>query len=88
MHAQRSSPRHGPGLSDAGQAVVMVIVVSTVVVVLMMAVARFGARVGDAERAQAAADAAALAAVDGCSPRAARLAPGVFWETAVPASRS
>lgn len=59
---------------DGGQAVMLVLAVAVVIVVVAMAAARFGARVVHREQAQAAADAAALAGVDGGRPGAARVA--------------
>ena len=66
-----STRRAGP---DRGQATLLVVAVATIVVVLMVAVARFGATVTTIEQVQVAADAAALAAVDGGVAAAARLA--------------
>lgn len=59
---------------DRGQATVLLLACVTVLVVVMVAVAHFGGRVMVRERAQAAADAAALAGVVGGRPAAARLA--------------
>lgn len=59
---------------ERGQATLLVIAVATIIVVLMVAVARFGAVVTAIEQAQVAADAAALAGVDGGLAGASRLA--------------
>lgn len=59
---------------DRGQALPLVLAVATVVVLSMMGLARFGARVLAHEQAQVAADAAALAGVDGGRPAATRFA--------------
>ena len=60
--------------NDAGQAVVLVLVVVVMVVVCAVAMGRFATRVVTVEQAQVAADAAALAGVDGGAAAAARLA--------------
>jgi hypothetical protein len=60
--------------TERGQATLLVIAVATIVVVLIVAVARLGALVTVVEQAQVAADAAALAAVDGGPAAASRLA--------------
>ena len=59
---------------DRGQALPLVLAVAALVVVLMMGLARFGARVIAHEQAQVAADAAALAGVDGGEVAAKRFA--------------
>lgn len=60
---------------DGGQAAVLLVVVSAVLVVVMsLALATFGRATLDRTRAQTAADAAALAGVDGGQPAASRLA--------------
>ena len=60
------SQRHGlERVPDRGQAVVLVLGAVVLAVVCTVALARFGGTVTDRERAQAAADAAALAATDG-----------------------
>lgn len=69
MHASRR--RAEP---DRGQATLLVLAVASLVVVLMVAVGRFGATITTIEQAQVAADAAALAAVEGGPSAAARLA--------------
>lgn len=71
---QDSPPRgtHRPG--DHGQATVLVAAVLTVTVLASAGLARLGGGMVDASRARAAADAAALAAVDGGTSAAARLA--------------
>jgi hypothetical protein len=51
--------------NDRGQAVMLGLVWVVVAAVLVVAVVGFGARLGEAQRAQHVADAAALAAVDG-----------------------
>lgn len=51
--------------TDRGQAVLLGLVWVVVASVLVVAVVGFGARLGEAQRAQQIADAAALAAVDG-----------------------
>ncbi len=66
--------RDAPGGCDRGQAVVLLLAVVVLVVLSMVAVDRFGARVVGIEQAQIAADAAALAGVDGGRTAAARLA--------------
>ncbi|MEN9645265.1 MAG: hypothetical protein RL238_1934 [Actinomycetota bacterium] len=66
----RASDRRG----DAGQAVVLVLVVAVMVVLCGVAMGRFAVRVVAVEQAQVAADAAALAAVDGGGPAAAAMA--------------
>ena len=60
--------------NDVGQAVVLVLAVAVLIVVCMVAVGRFGTRVVGIEQAQVAADAAALAGVDGGREAAAALA--------------
>jgi hypothetical protein len=60
--------------NDEGQAVVLVLAVAVVVVLCMVAVGRFGARLVRIEQAQVAADAAALAGLDGGRDAAAALA--------------
>ena len=60
--------------NDAGQAVVLVLAVAVVVVLCMVAVGRFGSRVVRIEQAQVAADAAALAGVDGDRAAASAIA--------------
>ena len=60
--------------NDVGQAVVLVLAVAVLIVVCMVAVGRFGSRVVDIEQAQVAADAAALAGVDGGREAASALA--------------
>lgn len=60
--------------NDAGQAVVLVLAVAVLIVVCMVAVGRFGGRVVRIEQAQVAADAAALAGVDGGREAAASVA--------------
>jgi hypothetical protein len=57
-----------------GQAVVLVLAVAVVIVLCMVAMGRFGTRVVRIEQAQVAADAAALAGVDGGREAAASLA--------------
>ncbi len=77
MHAHAGEDGAGATLvraHDRGQAVVLLLVVVVLVVLSMVAVARFGARVVGIEQAQIAADAAALAGVDGGRAAAARLA--------------
>lgn len=59
---------------DGGQAVVLLLAVVVLVALSMVAVGRFGARVVGIEQAQVAADAAALAGVDGDRSAATRLA--------------
>jgi Flp pilus assembly protein TadG len=59
---------------DRGQATVVVAAVLTVAVLATAGLARFGGAMVDTSRAQAAADAAALAAVDGGADAAVRLA--------------
>jgi hypothetical protein len=59
---------------DRGQAVPIVVGVAAVLAVLAVAIARFGAGLHDAARARTAADAAALAGVEGGRSDAAALA--------------
>lgn len=59
---------------DAGQAVPLLLAVVALIAVVMAATAHFGARVVAEEQAQVAADAAALAGLDGGRPAAERLA--------------
>lgn len=59
---------------DGGQALPLVLAVAALVIVMMMGLARFGARVLAHEQAQLAADAAALAGVDGGEAGAKRFA--------------
>ena len=77
------SLRHGvprvPGrardrVGDRGQAAVLMLAAVVLAVVCTVALARFGATVSDHERAQAAADAAALAGTDGGREAADRVA--------------
>jgi len=67
------SRRHGRS-TDRGQAVVVVLAAVVLAVVCTVALARFGASVSDHERAQAAADAAALAGTDGGRAAAQQIA--------------
>jgi hypothetical protein len=60
--------------ADRGQAVFVLLGVVAVAAVLLVGLASFGARLVRAERAQLAADAAALAGVSGGRDRAAALA--------------
>ena len=64
---------HGRG-RDRGQAIVLVLAVVVVAVVCAVAMGRFGARLGDKQQAQLAADSAALAGVVGGRVAAERLA--------------
>jgi hypothetical protein len=64
----------GQGGLDRGQAVPAVIGVVAVLAAVAVGVARFGTGVSDAARARTAADAAALAGVDGGAANAAELA--------------
>lgn len=59
---------------DRGQAVVLVLAVVVIIIVMTVAMAAFAGHVHDIEQAQVAADAAALAAVDGGEAAARRLA--------------
>ncbi|MDP2293248.1 MAG: hypothetical protein Q8M22_18850 [Actinomycetota bacterium] len=59
---------------DAGQAVPLLLAVVALIAVVMAATAHLGARVVVEEHAQVAADAAALAGLDGGRPAAERLA--------------
>lgn len=59
---------------DHGQATVLVAAVLAVTALASVGLARLGGGMVDASRARAAADAAALAAVDGGTPAATRLA--------------
>jgi hypothetical protein len=59
---------------DSAQAVVLLLAVVVMAALSVIAVGRFGTRVIDRGRAQAAADAAALAATSGGRPAAERLA--------------
>jgi hypothetical protein len=59
---------------DAGQATVLLLAVVALTVVTMVATAHFASRVATRDRAQAAADAAALAGTTGGRPAAAQLA--------------
>lgn len=61
-------------MDDTGSAVPLLTGVLAVLVLLTLGVARLGGAIGDAARAQTAADAAALAAVEGGEPAARRLA--------------
>ena len=72
MHAGAQTNERGA--ADRGQAVVLLLAVVVLIVLSMVAVGRFGARVVGIEQAQIAADAAALAGVDGGRAAAARLA--------------
>jgi hypothetical protein len=60
--------------SDRGQAIVLVLAAVVVAVMCAVAVGRFSARLVDRQQAQLAADAAALAGVDGGRDVAERLA--------------
>jgi hypothetical protein len=66
----RSTRRSG----DTGQAVLVVVAVVVVLATIAAATARFGVRLVAHEQVQIAADAAALAALDGGQPAAAALA--------------
>ncbi len=59
---------------DRGQAIVLVVVVAVLIVLCAVGAARLGARLVTVEQAQVAADAAALAGVDGGADAARRLA--------------
>jgi type II secretory pathway pseudopilin PulG len=67
--------RNGADVRDRGQAAVVVVMVVVALAALVMSgLAHFGTAVRDRTRAQAAADAAALAAIDGGAVAARRIA--------------
>jgi hypothetical protein len=69
-----ASGRSGRRVRERGQATVLLLAVVALVLVAMVATARFGARVVAKEQAQVAADAAALAGVEGGQAAARRVA--------------
>jgi len=71
MRARQLAGQTGP---DRGQAVWLVLAVAVIIAVVALAAARFSLRLVAREQAQVAADAAALAALDGGREAAARLA--------------
>lgn len=70
----RVDPRCAATRRDRGQATVLLLALIALTAVMIAATARFAGRVVARERAQAAADAAALAAIDGGRAAASRLA--------------
>lgn len=74
MRALSTSPDATSWRDDRGQAMPLVLIAVVMAVVVTLGLAQLGRSAGDAARARTAADAAALAGVEGGRPAAERLA--------------